>query len=324
MSRHDPKYDNSVWEHFALWRRGLYDPSAGRLELKAPDDKTPAHQDRADTLRQFLRDNRDRQELYTLGITKRIGHFNRVYHIAAVLLAVFLLVFLLVTISYMPAFGDLSAPEHNEVAQRYIEKGLAETGAVNIVAGMILDYRAFDTFGESCVLFAAMCCVLLLLRVDKTDDPDSVTEEALSDWYFEPHENTILQVVARVLVPLIIIFGAYVVLNGHLSPGGGFSGGAIIGTGLILYLTAFGFERVGPLLTEKLIKTLTVSALGFYCLAKSYSFYTGANGLHSIISPGVPGAILSGGLIVYLNICVGVVVSCTIYTFFSAFRKGGF
>ena len=130
--------------------------------------------------------------------------------------------------------------------------------------------------------------------------------------------------VARVLVPLIIIFGAYVVLNGHLSPGGGFSGGAIIGTGLILYLTAFGYERVGLLLTEKLIRGLTVSALGFYCLAKSYSFYTGANGLHSVISPGVPGAILSGGLIVYLNICVGVVVSCTIYTFFTAFRKGGF
>lgn len=41
------------------------------------------------------------------------------------------------------------------MATRYIEQGLSETGAVNIVTGMILDYRAFDTFGESCVLFVA-------------------------------------------------------------------------------------------------------------------------------------------------------------------------
>ena len=45
--------------------------------------------------------------------------------------------------------------------------------AVNIVTGMILDYRAFDTFGESCVLFVASCCVLILLRVDKDEDPES-------------------------------------------------------------------------------------------------------------------------------------------------------
>lgn len=56
---------------------------------------------------------------------------------------------------------------NNEVSQRYIEKGLQETGAVNIVTGMILDYRAFDTLGESHVLFIATCTVLILLRADQ-------------------------------------------------------------------------------------------------------------------------------------------------------------
>lgn len=77
-------------------------------------------------------------------------------------------------------------------------------------------------------------------------------------------------------------------------------------------------------MTEKLVKCLTVTALTFYCFAKSYSFYTGANGLPSVVTPGVPGAILSAGLIVYLNICVGIVVACTMYTFYVMFRKGGF
>lgn len=53
------------------------------------------------------------------------------------------------------------------MAAKYIEDGLQDTGAVNIVTGMILDYRAFDTFGESNVLFIATCTVLILLRNDK-------------------------------------------------------------------------------------------------------------------------------------------------------------
>ena len=128
----------------------------------------------------------------------------------------------------------------------------------------------------------------------------------------------------RVLVPAIVIFGIYVVLNGHLSPGGGFSGGAIIGTGLILYLTAFGFANTERFMTEKVARLLSVAALTFYCFAKSYSFYTGANHLPSVISTGTPGAILSAGLIVYLNICVGIVVACTMYSFYVLFRKGGY
>ena len=60
-----------------------------------------------------------------------------------------------------------------------------------------------------------------------------------------------------------------------------------------------------------------------YALLKTYSFYTGANGIESIIPLGTPGAILSGGLILPLNICVGLVVACTMYAFYALFSKGG-
>ena len=323
MARRDPRFDAGPWGRFARWREGEYDPSAGRLETRPPEGERRAEQD-AKLLRQYAAGEHHASQAYTLGLAKRITGFGRIYRAAAVLLALLLAAVLLVTVSYLPAFGDVSAPENNEVARRYIEKGLAETGAVNIVAGMILDYRAFDTFGESCVLFAAMCCVLALLRVDKGEDPLSQAVEDMSDRYYEPRGDAILQMAARVLAPAIILLGIYVVLNGHLSPGGGFSGGAIIGTGLILCLTAFGFDRTGRYMTERLIKGLTVGALAFYCLAKSYSFYTGANHLPSVIAPGVPGSLLSAGLIPYLNICVGIVVACTMYCFYVMFRKGGY
>lgn len=195
---------------------------------------------------------------------------------------------------------------------------------MNIVTGMILDYRAFDTFGESNVLFIATCTVLILLRNDKKRGKDSAEEEEKKDSYYEPKNDVILQTITRVLVPIIFIFGIYVILNGHLSPGGGFSGGAIIGAGLILYLNAFGFKKTERFFTEKTYKWVSFGALTFYCLAKSYSFYTGAHHLESGIPLGKAGAIISSGLILPLNICVGMVVACTMYAFFALFRKGGF
>ena len=61
--------------------------------------------------------------------------------------------------------------------------------------------------------------------MDKDEDPESRAIEDMNDRHYEPRNDTILQKVADFLVPLMIIFGIYVVLNGHISPGGGFSGG---------------------------------------------------------------------------------------------------
>ena len=96
------------------------------------------------------------------------------------------------------------------------------------------------------MLFVATVTVLIMLRLDKKHNNDtdlSIEEAEANDRNYEPKNDAILQMSAYVLVPAIIIFGIYVILNGHLGPGGGFSGGAIIGAGLILYLNAFGFQK---------------------------------------------------------------------------------
>ena len=106
--------------------------------------------------------------------------------------------------------------------------------------------------------------------------------------------------------PVILVFGIYILLNGHLSPGGGFSGGSILAAGLMLFAMVWGDGAASAVLRPRRLQTVVLCSLGFYCLAKSYSFFTGANHLHSIISPGTPGTILSGGLILPLNVAVGV------------------
>ena len=242
----------------------------------------------------------------------------------------------------LPGLFSADHPGENVVAERYIESGIEETGAVNFVAGMILDYRAFDTFGESNVLFTATICVMILLLVQKPErkrrkrkDPSASSEtlpesteyynDLKEDAETEPRvvkNDVILKTIAKFAVPFILMFGFYVILNGHISPGGGFSGGAIVGSGFILAAVSFGFDKMERFLNRKSAGIITFISLLVYCLAKSYSFFTGANHLESGIPLGTPGAILSSGLILILNICVGFVVACTMYSFFSLMRRG--
>ncbi len=249
--------------------------------------------------------------------------FYLIYHIVAVISCILLIGVLLYTVAMLPRYGEENV-RADEVVERYVEHGLEETGAVNIVSGMILDYRAFDTLGESHVLFTALICVMILLRVDhknmRSEYEDYYT--VLSDRYYSLERDTIIRTMGKILLPCIFVYGIYILLNGQNSPGGGFSGGAVMGTGLIITAAAFGFDRVDSFLPLRVSMWMTFLSLMFYSFAKGYVFFTGANGLENHIPKGVPGAILSGGLILPLDIAVGLVVAGTMFGFYSLIRRG--
>lgn len=135
--------------------------------------------------------------------------------------------------------------------------------------------------------------------------------------------NIVLIEIGKIIIPLIQIFGVYVICFGHLSPGGGFAGGTIIGTSLILYRIIFGKEKAREKLEFKRLMRLICGALIFYGVLKGYSFITGGAHIHAPGLPlGNPGDILSGGNILPLNIAVGTIVSVTIYFLFCLFYEG--
>lgn len=315
----DEEYEKTKSYKLKRWYYGEKDPLLENMEMK-PD--YPNEEEDAAAYKKRQKDGWIlKQRVYDVEHNKKVLLFDKFYKVSSVILVVILIGMLMYMVSFLPPIGNALNPDNNEVAAKYIEDGIKDTGAVNIVTGMILDYRAFDTLGESNVLFIATCTVLILLRLDTHSKQ---TEEIENDRLYEPKNDLILQSVAVFLVPVIIIFGIYVILNGHLSPGGGFSGGAIIGAGLILYVNAFGFKKTERFFTQKTYKWICFAALLFYCVAKAYSFYCGAHHLETGIPLGTPGAILSSGLILPLNICVGMVVACTMYAFYAMFRKGGF
>ena len=249
--------------------------------------------------------------------------FTRIYRIVAVTCCIVLTLVMLYCIAHLPRYG-YDNPRADEVVRRYVEDGLAETGAVNIVSGMILDYRAFDTLGESHVLFTAFLCVAILLRIDERNMRREYEDyyTIRKDRYFGTDRDEILRIIGLLVVPCIFVYGIYILLNGQVSPGGGFSGGAVMGAGLIIWSQARGLSHVDRVLTARRLNLLTFAALAFYSLSKCYVFFMGANGFPNHIPKGIPGAILSGGLILPLDIAVGLVVTCTMYGFYSLFRRG--
>lgn len=308
-------------ERFRKWLYGDEDPTENITDIAEvrdqPREELKALRHRTDE--EILADAR------TLALeTAEKKGFDLAYRVIAVLSCILLIGVLLFVVANLPRYGEENI-RADQVIERYIESGLKETGAVNIVSGMILDYRAFDTLGESHVLFTALICVMILLRIDRKNmRPDYEDYYTIrNDRYFDTSEDSILNRVGIFLIPCIFLFGAYVFLNGQLSPGGGFSGGAVMGAGLILFSEAFGFQTVDRFFTLKLSSRITFAALSFYSFAKGYVFFMGANGLDNHVPKGIPGAILSGGLILPLDLAVGLVVACTMFGFYSLFRRGG-
>ncbi len=107
-----------------------------------------------------------------------------------------------------------------------------ENASANTVTAVVLDYRGFDTLGEVTVLFVAVAGAGLVLtgrrRRRKVGDltPPSLILRAAAPWVFL----------------FLFVVGFAIVLHGHLTPGGGFPGGALLAAGLVLMMSAAGHE----------------------------------------------------------------------------------
>ena len=312
----DEEYQKTGAYKFFRWMKGTKDPYLDEVEMQPGTPYTDSH-----TLEEIMAEEYViREKVYNTESNKFMKMFTVFYRIGSIVFVLLLAALMLYMVSVLPLTGTVDRPVNNEVAQVYIEHGIQDTGAVNVVTGMILNYRAFDTFGETCVLFIATTCVMVLLM---KEEEKIRSDKSMNDRLYEPKNDIILQKIAFILVPLIFIFGIYVILNGHLSPGGGFSGGAIIGAGMILYVSAYGFDKMQKFFNEKTYTVVKVTALVTYCIVISYYLFMGANNLDNHISLGVPGMIFSSGIILWLNIFVGTEVACTMYAFYALFRRGG-
>jgi len=131
----------------------------------------------------------------------------------------------------MPSFGDPDTPVQQHVAPRYLNESATEIGIPNVVTSVLASYRAFDTLGEVVVIFTAGVGVLALLM--RTELPRAGARTAVASASASMHEHMVLRVVAKMLIPLILLFGLYVQFHGEYGPRRRISGRSDLRLGIL-------------------------------------------------------------------------------------------
>jgi multicomponent Na+:H+ antiporter subunit B len=195
----------------------------------------------------------------------------------------------------MPHFGASVHPYRDLSVTAAVEHSTA-----NVVSSVNFDQRGLDTLIEESILLASVLGVAALLRPARGEEERHI-----------PEVGRILdstRLLGYVLLPVTAVVGIDLIVHGHLTPGGGFQGGVVLGTGVHLLYVAGSFravEGIRPLVTYRVLEA--IGAAGYACLGLAGSLAAGAF-LTNLIPHGQFGHLFSAGTVPILNGLVGVEV----------------
>lgn len=189
--------------------------------------------------------------------------------------------------------------------------GFYETGSKNLVTAIYLDYRLFDSLFEAGILLIAVSGVMWISQ--------HKIKEKNANFMLDKFKTPELFITfSRLLFPIMLTFGFYVIINGHLSPGGGFQGGAIVATAiLILY-----YIDITKTMDVRLILTIEKLLFMLLVFVAVSSFFTRGllfTNFFQIDSPQEIKAIY----LMLLNVIIGAKVALGLVAIFTAFLKEG-
>lgn len=216
-----------------------------------------------------------------------------------------------VLIVFIVAISDLEILYNNAGKVFFSENGYLDTGSRNLVTAIYLDYRLFDSLFEAGILLVAVSGVLWISQ-------HSIKEKNATFMMDKQKTPELFITFGRLLYPIMLLFGLYIILNGHLSPGGGFQGGAIVATAiLILYYIDISKEiDVHTIITiEKILFLLLL-------VISSLSFFTRGTLMTNFI-PLESDIALKQVFLYTLNILIGAKVALGLVAIFTSFLKEG-
>jgi len=223
------------------------------------------------------------------------------------------LVFLLGFILYLftVSIENLSDIYNSAGKDFFRDNGFFDTGSMNLVTAIYLDYRLFDSLFEAGILLIAVSGVMWISQHN--------TLEKNATFMLDKQKTPELFITfSRLLYPVMLLFGMYVIINGHLSPGGGFQGGAIVATAILIlyYIDISKSIDVNKILTIEKFLFITLLSVAFMSLITRNEVFTnfipldGSTELKSIY-------------LILLNIIIGAKVALGLIAIFTAFLKEG-
>ncbi len=198
------------------------------------------------------------------------------------------LAFLLLVVAAQLGLG--ATPAH--VGTAILADAPAEVGAANIVTAVVLGYRGIDTLGELSILFAAATAAGLVLgrrrAVARHDAPGGFLLLASADLLF----------------PLLVVVGLYIILHGHLTPGGGFQGGVVLAAAFFLGILA----RPSQTLSHAGISVIEGVGGAAFIVIGLWALLEGGEFLQPMLGKGALGELVSAGTLPLLYAAVGLKV----------------
>jgi multicomponent Na+:H+ antiporter subunit B len=215
----------------------------------------------------------------------------------------------------IPAFGHYRGP-YGDLLNAV---GVRERHATDVVAAVVLDYRGFDTLGEEFILFASVVGVALLLRAGREEE--QIDPSQLARARERPPTTDAVRTLGLALVGPTVLLGLYVVAHGHLTPGGGFQGGAVLASASILvflcgkYLTFRRLNPVSVLDADEGAGAGGLPAMGLIAILAGSPF------LANVLPLGTVGDVFSAGTLPLLNLSIGVGVAAGLVLILSEFLE---
>jgi len=198
---------------------------------------------------------------------------------------------------FFDLYQAYNSPESlSALGEYYAQNGATDVGAANLVTAVVVTYRGLDTLGEVSILFLTAAILSFGLSFRKEEE---IEERELRQ------TSEILSTAAQVLTPIIMLVGIYIFMNGHLTPGGGFQGGAVMASAVLLMLMANPKLHI----SHKVISFVeSVSGVSFILIGILGIVLAGGFLDNRIMSLGTFGTLLSAGVIPIIYIFIGLKV----------------
>jgi multicomponent Na+:H+ antiporter subunit B len=203
----------------------------------------------------------------------------------------------------LPSFGDFNGAyalliDHVVVAQRH---------ATDAVTAVNFDYRALDTLGEEFILFTSVVGLAVLLREQRAEH-ERPPERAGEEHRFQGSSYA-LRALTLLLVGPLVVLALYVDSHGALTPGGGFQGGVVGATALLVVFLGGGFLTMRRLSAHVLVELTEASGAAGYGLIGLGGLLFAGTFFKNFLGLGTTGELLSAGTIPLSSMAVGLEVT---------------
>ncbi len=193
-------------------------------------------------------------------------------------------------VAHMPRFGAHPLPYGDAINR----EATRERHVTNMVSAVNFDYRGFDTVGEEFMLLCAVTGTVMLLRGKRGEQRDAPPERLPGRASVARADSTVL--ITRLFGAVVLMFGIYVALHATVTPGGGFQGGAIIASGLLLLYLGEGYEGWRRLVRSRVADACEGGGAAAFALCGFAPMLAGAAFLQNVLPYGQVKDMLSGGL----------------------------